>query len=154
MEFGEVKDEKLDSYSASEDMKWYSHSVQQFSSVLICRATITKNQRLVIQSLLDTLFAGFCFVFFSPSCSLSYHPLLIGSAAAFVQQFSSISICRATITKNQRLVMYPSLCWICYLQLFFPPCSVSYHPLNSLCCRVFLVFSFKEHFKQQAFVFL
>lgn len=48
MEFGEVKDEKLDSYSASEDMKWYSHSVQQFSSVLICRATITKNQRLVI----------------------------------------------------------------------------------------------------------
>lgn len=24
MEFGEVKDEKLDSYGASEDMKWYS----------------------------------------------------------------------------------------------------------------------------------
>ena len=63
MEFGEVKDEKLNSYSASENMKWYSHSVQQFSSVLIWRATITK---------------------------------------------------------NQRLVMYSSLCWICYLQIFFP----------------------------------
>lgn len=69
MEFGEVKDEKLDSYSAGEDMKWYSHSVQQFSSVLICEATIA---RLEIGYLVfvRSLFAGL-FVF-SPSCSLSY----------------------------------------------------------------------------------
>ena len=88
MEFGEVKDEKLNSYSASENMKWYSHSVQQFSSVLICRATITK---------------------------------------------------------NQRLVMYSSLCWICYLQIFFPTLQLVLHPLNRLCCRGFLVFSFLKN---------
>ena len=63
MEFGEVKDEKLNSYSASENMKRYSHSVQQFSSVLICSSTITK---------------------------------------------------------NQILLMYSSVCWIRYLQIFFP----------------------------------
>lgn len=50
MEFGEVKDEKLNSYSASENMKWYSHSVRQFSSVLICSSTITKNQILLTYS--------------------------------------------------------------------------------------------------------